>query len=361
MNKLQRPFFVLTACALMVVSSCADEKGPDRFTPNPTTKGAMTYTLRPDTDPAHQEQVARVVKAMNEAIGLYNAMGEFPKAVSAGYNPGTPTADGNYNGTIRFGGQIGTRTALHELGHVLGAGTHPRWGEFVKDGVWTGAYAQAQLRAFDGPDAVLHADRMHFWPYGLNYDTEDGAENRRRHVLIVAALRRDLGVKSGELFRGQVGVGTWKSQAEFKDFKVVKDGRTLWNGDLSKGLEGWKTPSGQWTIKDGVLIQSGNDEGARAIYGDPSWTNYTYTFKARKTGGDEGFLGLYAVQAEDSGSWFNVGGSGNTLYVLEAPEIVTQPLGGKVETGRWYDVRIEVKDKQVQGFLDGKLVGQGTR
>ncbi|BCM93944.1 extracellular exo-alpha-L-arabinofuranosidase [Abditibacteriota bacterium] len=361
MKKFHSAFFVMAASAVVLCSLRADVVTPDPLTPNPTTKGPMSYTLRPDTNPANAEKLARVVQAMNEAIGLYNAMGEFPKAVSAGYNSGTPTADGNYNGTIRFGGQIGTRVALHELGHVLGVGTHPRWGEFVKEGKWTGPYAVAQLRAFDGPDVVLHADRMHFWPYGLNFDTEDGAENRRRHVLMVAAFRRDLGIKSGQPFRGLVGVGTWKTQAEFKDFKVVKNGQTLWNGDLSKGLEGWKTMRGQWAVKDGVLSQTGTDEDVRALWGDPSWTDYTFTVKARKTGGDEGFLISFGVPNDDTKSWWNIGGWGNTQHLLEAPDIVSEPVDGKVETGRWYDVRVEVKGATVRCFLDGQLVSQGTR
>ncbi len=146
--------------------------------------------------PADKRQ--QIVEAMDSAVALYNQMGEFDKQVTARYNPGTPTADGNYNGNIRFGGQIGKRVALHELGHVMGIGTHPKWDAFVVEGKWTGAYALAQLRAFDGPDAVLHADRQHFWPYGLNFDRESSPENDRRHVLMVAAFRRDLGIANGQ-------------------------------------------------------------------------------------------------------------------------------------------------------------------
>lgn len=332
-----------------------------RLIPNPTVKGLMSYTMRPDSNPDNLEKRIRVVQAMNEAIGLYNTMGEFPKLVSAGYNSGTPTADGSYNGTIRFGGSISTRVALHELGHVLGAGTHPRWDEFVKDGKWTGPYAIAQLKAFDGPDAVLHADRMHFWPYGLNFDKEDSPENRRRHVLMVAALRRDLGIRSGVPFQGMVGVGTWKTQAEFKDFKVVKDGKTLWDGDLSKGLQSWKTAGGQWTVKDGVVTQTSPDENVRALAGDPTWTDYTYSVKARKTGGDEGFLVLFGMPDQGSKVWWNIGGWDNTRNSLEAPDIVSQAVDAKVETGRWYDIRVELKGATVKAYLDGQLVQEGTR
>jgi hypothetical protein len=362
-----RPLNLALLLAVSIAtSSCAraqntpPETDP-RLIPNPTVKGPMSYTMRSDSNPDNLEKRIRVVQAMNEAIGLYNSLGEFPKLVSAGYNSGTPTADGNYNGTIRFGGQISTRVALHELGHVLGAGTHPRWDEFVKDGKWTGSYAIAQLQAFDGPTAVLHADRMHFWPYGLNFDKEDSPENRRRHVLMVAALRRDLGIKAGVPFQGMVGVGTWKTQAEFKEFKVVKDGKTLWDGDLSRGLQGWKTSSGQWTVKDGVLSQTSPDEDVRALWGDPSWTDYTYSVKARKISGDEGFLILFGMPDEAGKVWWNIGGWGNTQNRIQAPDIVSPDMDGKVETGRWYDIRIEVKGSSVKCYLDNQLVQEGTR
>jgi hypothetical protein len=85
--------------------------------------------------------------------------------------------------------------AIHEIAHTLGIGTHENWGENIKDGLWTGKYALEQLREFDGKDAVLHADRMHFWPYGLNFDNESDSEKDLRHVKMVAAMRKDMGVR----------------------------------------------------------------------------------------------------------------------------------------------------------------------
>lgn len=164
--------------------------------PAPQT-GPLMYRLSkgaPDWDPAVRR---RIVEAMDAAVAAYNRHGHFEKAVVANYSPGTPTADANYNGWINFGGQIGFRTALHEIGHTLGVGTHPDWRSMIKDGKWTGEHANRQLREFDGPDAVLKADRMHFWPYGLNYDKEGSDEEQvRRHILIVHAIRRDLGIVS---------------------------------------------------------------------------------------------------------------------------------------------------------------------
>jgi hypothetical protein len=156
----------------------------------------MRYRLEGDPDGWDPTARAAIVKAMDGATAVYQKMRvPIDMTVPVAYSPATPTADANYNGHVRFGGQISTRTALHELAHILGVGTYRSWPRFVVDGKWTGKYAQAQLRALDGPDAVLHADRQHFWPYGLNYDREGTtAEQFRRNVLMVLALRADMGL-----------------------------------------------------------------------------------------------------------------------------------------------------------------------
>ena len=160
----------------------------------PATKPAtLRFHLEGDASTWDPAAKAKIEKAMTEAVAVYNAHGGFDFDVPAAYSPQTPTADANYQGHIRFGGQIGTRTALHEMGHIFGVGTHPNWRGLIKDGNWTGPAAVAQLKEFDGPDAVLHADRQHFWPYGLNFDKEGQTpEMYRRHVAMVAAFMKDL-------------------------------------------------------------------------------------------------------------------------------------------------------------------------
>jgi hypothetical protein len=193
---------VTAGLVLLGVVGIASFSGAQETAPPSPPKASgpymLVYRLADGKENWDAKKTQQVVEAMDAAVALYNQMGEFDKKVTASYNPGTPTADGNYNGNIRFGGQIGKRTALHELGHVLGVGTHPKWRSMIVDGKWTGSYALAQLRAFDGPEAVLHADRQHFWPYGLNFDKESSPENDRRHVLMVAAFRRDLGIVNGQ-------------------------------------------------------------------------------------------------------------------------------------------------------------------
>jgi hypothetical protein len=156
--------------------------------------GPLTYKLSDGSEKWPEERRKRIVDAMDEAVIFLNTHARFEKSVTANNSPGTPTADANWDGWINWGGSIGRRVALHEIAHTLGVGTHPNWRKNIRDGVWTGPHAIRQLREFDGPDAKLHADRMHFWPYGLNFDNESSPENDLRFVKIVAALRKDMGI-----------------------------------------------------------------------------------------------------------------------------------------------------------------------
>jgi hypothetical protein len=89
---------------------------------------------------------------------------------------------------------------------------------------------------------------------------------------------------------GSIGVGTWRTEVEFKDLKVTRNGETLFVSDFSSGTNGWKLRGGEWSVTGGALHQKASAENIRAFIGDKSWRDYTYSLKARKLSGDEGFL-----------------------------------------------------------------------
>ena len=155
---------------------------------------------------------------------------------------------------------------------------------------------------------------------------------------------------------GAIGVGTWLTQAEFKDIKVTRGAETLYACDFANGTEGWKLlGGGDWQVRDGALRQSSGKDNVRAVAGDKSWTDYTYSLKARKLGGAEGFLILFRVRDENAKFWWNLGGWGNQRHGLELGGIVAE-TPGSIETGKWYDIRIEVRGAAIKCFLDGKLI-----
>ena len=157
---------------------------------------------------------------------------------------------------------------------------------------------------------------------------------------------------------GEIGVGTWNTEAEFKDIKVTApDGKILFTSDFSTNSDGWKLlgDGAQWSVTNGVLRQTAEKTFIRALAGDKSWTDYTLTLKARKISGAEGFLVLFHINDDEDRVWWNIAGWGNTQNAVE----LDGPQDGKpgsVETGRWYDIEIEVKGQSVKCWLDGQLI-----
>ncbi|MGA2031617.1 MAG: alpha-L-arabinofuranosidase C-terminal domain-containing protein [Thermoguttaceae bacterium] len=155
---------------------------------------------------------------------------------------------------------------------------------------------------------------------------------------------------------GAIGVGTWATQAEFKDLKVTQGDKILFQSDFAAGLSGLRPVSGTWQAKDGAARQTALATDVRAVAGDKSWTDYTYSLKARKLAGAEGFLILFNVRDEHAKSWWNVGGWGNSGHAVEMGGQMGQNVPGRIETGRWYDIRVETKGPNIRCYLDGKLI-----
>lgn len=167
---------------------------------------------------------------------------------------------------------------------------------------------------------------------------------------------------------GKIGIGTWQTSAVFDDIKVVSNdtGEILFSEDFSNAsLADWQKVAGDFSISNGKMIQSytgwpSNTINGDVIYiGDASWTNYTLTLKATKTGGAEGFLIPFAVQNAQNGYHWNIGGWSNTVSCLES--IVDNVKSGQtdgtvsgftVETGRTYELKIIVSGTHIDCYID---------
>jgi hypothetical protein len=162
--------------------------------------GSITYALARAASPTAQQLAAyaAITCAMDMAVAYYNCYTVITKSLAVSYDPGVPTAQANYNGSMQFGSTASMNciTAMHEISHTVGIGTQALWAPRLSGGLWTGTSANALLQSITGNAAdVVHGDAMHFWPYGLNYTTEvSSTADLVNHCRLVVALRADMGL-----------------------------------------------------------------------------------------------------------------------------------------------------------------------
>ena len=159
--------------------------------------------------------------------------------------------------------------------------------------------------------------------------------------------------------RGQVGLGTYNTQAEFRNAKVTQDGTTLLENSLSTVPA--NPVAGDWSVQNGVLVQSGNGQPAVVDFRRSNWADFTYSVQARKTGGREGFIIPFHYKQRPKShlvEHWRLGQHAQRLSKDGVDGSMTE-FGSSsvtVETGRWYDIRIETKGRQIRAYLDKKLI-----
>jgi len=160
---------------------------------------------------------------------------------------------------------------------------------------------------------------------------------------------------------GRIGLATWDTQAEFREVRVTHGDRVLYAADFAQGTGGFTPQAGEWSIRDGAYRQTGTIQFASASAGDTSWVDYTYSVKARKLSGAEGFLIKFRERDDANWYWWNIGGWGNRRHAIERSAggnktTLGDPVDGHVKTGHWYDIRIELAGPRIRCYLDGRLI-----
>jgi alpha-L-arabinofuranosidase len=254
-------------------------------------------------------------------------------------------------------GQGNLRGALGEAAFMTGL---ERNSDVVIMASYAPLFANVNYKRWN-PDLInFNSSRVYGTP---SYYVQKMFAENRADVVLPAQLQ--VAPLPEEPNHGGIGLGTWDTQAEYKDIKVMQGDKELFSADAAAGLAGWRLLSGNWQAKDGALQQTAGGTDRRALAGDPAWRDYTLTLKARKLGGAEGFLILFHVRDDNNWLWWNVGGWGNTRHAIEqcvdgGKSTLGRDVGGSVETGRWYDLRVELKGSNVRCFLDGQRVHDAT-
>lgn len=137
----------------------------------------------------------RIEDAMNAAVARYNyASNWWDRTLTVEYNTGVQTADAVIGGHIRFGADVNfqnERTALHEIAHTYGVGSSWKWDSLIVNSEFIGARTKTLVQWYDGAGGGIWTGGGHFWPYGLNYNSEWSEFNAHRHCQIVSAMVKD--------------------------------------------------------------------------------------------------------------------------------------------------------------------------
>jgi hypothetical protein len=183
--------------------------------------------------------------------------------------------------------------------------------------VWTGCRSRDQLEA--GSDLF----RLRFFIWHSFYVQKMFADSRLDSVVPVQVSAAEMKLRAD----GGVSAESLGAQAEFQDEKVTGSGE-----------------------------------------------DYTYSVRARKTGGDGGLVIRFAIQ-DGGGSylaWFlGVRHRASTLLVwgggdnqdvpahqLESSFLaaISPAVAGMIDADRWYDVKIRVDGRRIQCYLNGKEI-----
>jgi len=167
---------------------------------------------------------------------------------------------------------------------------------------------------------------------------------------------------TASLTSGGIGLGTDDATAEFKDVRVIRGDKLLYASDFSRGTDGWRAGGawnerGAWSVQDGAYRQTSRSLYANialAFHGDPHWTDVTLKVKARKLGGNGGFLVLLRARDLSSYVTLNFGGSGHAgCAVASQVGWVTLNVGEQktpaepIQTGRWYDIEARIQGNEL--------------
>jgi alpha-L-arabinofuranosidase len=235
-------------------------------------------------------------------------------------------------------------------------------GDLVKMGSYAPLLENVNDR--DWPVNLIHFDSSRAYARASYYANKLFAEHRPTVNLTTTV---DYAPPASRPITGRIGLGTYNTSAEFKDFVVERDGRAIARADFASGAEGWEPQRGRgggpgrgtWVAEEGVYRQK-DTVTSWTSFGDPGWRDLTITLKARKIAGSEGFV-VGVGTADGRRVQWNLGGWSNRRHAIQTNDaIVGGAMDGSIETGRWYDVRLEVRDRTVKGYLDGRLLQERT-
>jgi alpha-L-arabinofuranosidase len=167
-------------------------------------------------------------------------------------------------------------------------------------------------------------------------------------------------------FAGLVGLGAWETDVEFRNFSIEQYGKVIYRNDFQENPR-WQSMGGRWAATNGVFRAEGKTSRRKALLTSAQLESGVIKVQARKISGAEGFQVFFAGLDQEAMA-LNIGGWAQQYHGFERTQggrglgrVGQDTKAGTLETNRWYDVRVQVNQTNVIGFLDNKRVAQFTR
>lgn len=244
--------------------------------------------------------------------------------------------------------------ALGEAAFMTGM---ERNADVVKMGSYAPLFVNPEWSSWNPNAIVFDAARAYGTP---SYYVQKIFSNNKADInLPVNIISNDV---APEPVSGAVGVGTMRAQVEFKDIKVTgPNGELLYSLDDTTGLDDWKKYwEGKWQRNGNVIEQSDKNRMGLMYLDRKNMSHCTLTLKARRMDGDGDINILFDTKGtEDRNMWHLGGFSNNSFVSWEQTSSDRKKL--TIETGCWYDLKVEINGVNVKCYLDGVLMHDLTR
>jgi len=143
-----------------------------------------------------------------------------------------------------------------------------------------------------------------------------------------------------------------------------------WDFENPDQFKVWKSVNGDWSIKEGAMVDKDNRQPAqRILVGEASWTDYTIEAKLRVDDGNwAGIVFRAKSDFEYYVAYLNVPDNKSELWrhnpgAHDARNAINSNFAAKdtkVERGKWMDVKIEIAGDLFKYTLNGKPQWEAT-
>ena len=260
-----------------------------------------------------------------------------------------------YVGEYACNGGVGAGNllaALSEAAFIMGM---ERNSDVVKMTSYAPLFENENRR--DWPCNLIHINSSEVYGRASYYVQQMAAEHRPTYNIYVS--EPTTAVPAQPFATGGIGLGSYATQCEYKDISVI----------TSDGKETHYQPSqitaqrGQWKVEGDLLCQTSDERVSLAMLPAVNSNNYTLNLKARKTGGMEGFFIFYSLDDRGrNGYGVNIGGWNNNTTAVQPmrngrlTDVVSPRVPQRIETDKWYDVRLVVTPMAATLYVDGKEI-----